>query len=101
MGFYLKHKRSSDLRADGPEGWLIPYVYGAVHNCTLTCFVSVEVVTAAASCLKKILATDSGSNLVKKFGESKQEQLLWYLEPFRPSKKKRASLRLFRITKLK
>ena len=58
-------------------------------------FLSVEVVTAAASSLKKILATDSGSDLLKKFGESKQEQLLWYLEPFRPSKKKRASLRSF------
>ncbi|KAJ7363432.1 hypothetical protein OS493_009586 [Desmophyllum pertusum] len=51
----------------------------------------VGVVTAAAACLKKILATPSGSDLLKKFGEAKQEQLLWYLEPFRPSKKKRAS----------
>ncbi|XP_074626555.1 serine-protein kinase ATM-like isoform X2 [Acropora palmata] len=51
----------------------------------------VKVVTAAASCLKKILATESGSALLKKFGDSELKQLLWYLEPFRPSKKKRSS----------
>ena len=55
-------------------------------------FDRVKVVTAAASCLKKILATESGSALLKKFGDSELKQLLWYLEPFRPSKKKRASL---------
>ena len=55
-------------------------------------FDRVKVVTAAASCLKKILATESGSALLKKFGDSKLEQLLWYLEPFRPSKKKRVGL---------
>lgn len=54
----------------------------------------VGVVIAAASCLKKILATVSGSDLLKKFEDAKQEQLLYYLEPFRPSKKKRASFYL-------
>ena len=66
----------------------------ALRNCKFDYVGRVEVVTAAASCLKKILATESGSGLLKKFAESKQEQLLWYLEPFRPSKKKRASFSL-------
>lgn len=68
------------------------------RNATTVCLLStylidkkVKVVTAAASCLKKILATESGAALLKKFGEWKLEQLLWYLEPFRPSKKKRQS----------
>ncbi|XP_066028150.1 serine-protein kinase ATM isoform X2 [Pocillopora verrucosa] len=51
----------------------------------------VGVVTAAASCLKKILSTSSGADLLKSFEESKQQQFLCYLEPFKPSKKKRSS----------
>jgi len=51
----------------------------------------VGVVIAAASCLKKILATVSGSDLLKKFEDANQKQLLYYLEPFRPSKKRRSA----------
>ncbi|CAH3032263.1 unnamed protein product [Porites lobata] len=67
------------------------------RNSTIVCLLnsylvdkSVQVVTAAASCLKQILATESGFQLLKRFDELKQEQLLWYLEPFKSTKKRRA-----------
>ena len=70
-----------------------PFKWIAAHSRKLSW--RVGVVTAAASCLKKILSTSSGADLLKSFEESKQQQLLWYLEPFKPSKKKRASIFLF------
>ncbi|KXJ05679.1 Serine-protein kinase ATM, partial [Exaiptasia diaphana] len=51
----------------------------------------VEVVAAASLCLKQVLGTTSGVGLLKKYEGCKAERLLWYLEPFKPSRKKKTN----------
>ena len=91
----LFHNRLNWWDHNEDHAWLVLSTMQIIslfcHSCS---YYRVGVVIAAASCLKKILATASGSDLLKKFGEAKQEQLLCYLEPFRQSKKKRASFYL-------
>ena len=55
-------------------------VYSFIH--------SVDIVEAAANCLKTVLATNSGQRCHEKYKEKNIDKLFGYLQPFRPSKRK-------------
>ncbi|EDO36404.1 predicted protein [Nematostella vectensis] len=55
---------------------------------------SVKVVHAASDCLKRVLATPSGINLLKMYEQHQAEKLLWYLEPFKPARKRKVNVEM-------
>lgn len=60
---------------------------GMVFEFGNTCSFSIEVRSAAATCLKNILATKTGHAFWETY-KSREDPMLTYLQPFRTSKKK-------------